>query len=316
LEFKDYYKTLGLEKSASAEDIKKAYRNLAKKHHPDSNKSPDAEKKFKEISEAYSVLSDSEKRKKYDLLGSNWNKHRQTGGRPDDFNWSDYFTQNVGHKTKGAKQKIEDMYGDSGISDFFEKFFGGAYSQAGNRTKNQQGFTKGENYKTELFITLEEVVKGTTKQLTVNNEKFDLKFKPGLVDGQTLKITGKGLASANGGPAGDLLITIKVLNNDKYKREVNNLFLETEIDFLTAVLGGEVTVPTLSGTIKLNITPHTRSGKTLKLKGMGIPDYKNPEKKGDLFIKLIIQIPEKFTPKEIELFKEMLKLKHNDNKIA
>ena len=307
LEFKDYYTTLGVTKNASADEIKKSYRSLAKKYHPDSNKGHDAEKKFKDISEAYTVLSDPEKRKKYDLLGSNWNKHQQTGGSADDFNWSDYISQQAKRKASGARQKVGDMFGDSGVSDFFERFFsGGGFSGAGSRTQNTH--SKGENYKSEIQITLEEVCKGAKRQLQVNEEKFEVTFKPGLSDGQKLKLSGKGLPSDSGGARGDLIITVKVSEDKKYVRKGNDLYSDVEVDFLTAILGGQLKVDTFNGKVMLNVAPGSRSGKILKLKGMGIPDYQDPKVRGDLFIKLIIQIPEKFSPKEINLFEEIKKL--------
>lgn len=313
MDFRDYYSILGVTKTASADEIKKAYRNLAKKYHPDSNKEADAEKKFKEISEAYTVLSDPEKRKKYDRLGSNWNKHRQTGGSADDFNWSDYVAQNARQKASGAKQKFGDVFGDSGISDFFERFFGGGFAgqdvKASTKKQSQATYAKGENFKTEIQITPEEVCKGTKKNLQVNGEKFEVTFKPGLSDGQKLKISGKGLQSESGGPSGDLIISVKVIEDNKYKIKGNDIYTDAEVDITIAVLGGQQKVDTLYGKVMLNIAPGTRSGKVLKLKGMGVPDYKNSNIKGDLYIKLLLQIPDKLSEKELELYNEIKKLR-------
>lgn len=311
LEFKDYYNTLGVTKTASAEEIKKAYRNLAKKYHPDSNKDADAEKMFKDVSEAYTVLHDPEKRKKYDLLGSNWNKHRQTGGSNDDFNWSDYVGQNTRQKASGAKQKFGDVFGDSGISDFFEKFFGGGFSGAAGNPKQKQhqrqSYSKGENFKTEINVTLDEICKGTKKKLQVNSEKFEVTFKPGLSEGQKLKISGKGLPSDSGGANGDLIINVNVIEDKNFKIVGKDIYQDIEVDVVNAVLGGQLKVETFYGKVMINIAPGSRSGKSLKLKGMGIPDYKNNATKGDLYLKLVLQIPENLTPKEIELFKEIQK---------
>ncbi len=309
LEFKDYYTTLGVTKTAKAEEIKKAYRNLAKKYHPDSNKDADAEKRFKEISEANTVLSDPEKRKKYDSLGSDWNKHRQTGGNNDDFNWNDYMAQNARQKASSAKQKFGGAFGDSGISDFFEKFFGGGFSASSGQSKprqqHKQTYTKGENYKTEISVTLEEICKGTKKQLQVNAEKFEVTFKPGLSEGQKLKISGKGLPPENGGANGDLIINVKVIEDKQHKIVGKDIYKDLEIDVVTAILGGQLKVDTFYGKVMINIAPGSRSGKLLKLKGMGIPDYKNSTLKGDLYIKLCLQISENITAKEIEFYKEI-----------
>ncbi|MBX3043836.1 MAG: J domain-containing protein [Candidatus Kapabacteria bacterium] len=312
MDFKDYYQILGLTKTASADEIKKAYRNLAKKYHPDSNKDSDAEKRFKEISEAYAVLSDPEKRKKYDLLGSDWNRHRQTGGSSDNFNWSDYISQQARQRSSNARQKVGDMFGDSGLSDFFERFFSGGFSQSGQRTstKSKPAYAKGDNYKTEITITIEEVAKGAKRQLQVNGEKFDVTFKPGLSDGQKLKISGKGLPADGGGDKGDLIISVKVSEDTIYQRTGNDLYKNIEVDYTTAVLGGQVKVETLYGKLMVNIAPGSRSGKVLKLKGMGLPDYKSINLKGDLYLKVLIQLPDNISQKESDLVKEIQKIRN------
>jgi len=310
LEFKDYYQILGVEKNASAEGIKKVYRKLAKQYHPDSNKSPDAERKFKELSEAYTVLSDPEKRQKYDTLGSNWNRHRETGGGQDDFNWNEYFAQNAQRKAGNARQKVGDMFGgdSGGISDFFERIFGGGFT-GGAKPKSQTPKMKGENFKTEVTVTFEESYKGTKRVLTVNDEKFEINLKPGLYEGQTLKISGKGKPSQDGSNAGDLIIHIKVEEDKRYKKIGNDLYFDIEVDYLTAILGGEITVSTIAGKVKINITPNSKAGKLLKLKSMGMPEYKNPLNRGDLFLKVSIQIPETFSVEELEIIKQLKALR-------
>ncbi len=308
LEFKDYYQILGVNKNATQDEIKKIYRKLAKQYHPDSNKSPDAEKKFKEISEAYTVLSDPEKRQKYDTLGANWDKHQSSGGSQYDFNWNDYFAQ-AQRKASGTRQKVGDIFGDSGgISDFFEKIFGGGFN-AGAKTRTHTPKSKGENYKTEIKVSLEEAFKGTKRLLLINEQKIEVNLKPGIYDGQNLKISGKGKSSIDGSNTGDLLINIKVAEDQKYKRISNDLYLDIEVDFLKAILGGEITVTTFAGKVKVNISPMSQSGKMLKLKSMGMPEYKNPEKKGDLFLKINIQIPSSFTDEELKIIKQLNSIK-------
>lgn len=313
MEFKDYYQILELTKTASQDDIKKSYRNLAKKYHPDSNKSPDAEKKFKEISEAYTVLSDPEKRRKYDTLGANWNKHQQTGGNQYDFNWAEYFNQ-ANRRGAGARQKAGDVFGDSGgISDFFEKIFGGGFTAGApkSRTHTPRAKAKAENFKTEVKISLEEAYKGTKRILTVNNEKFEINFKPGIADGQTVKITGRAYSKSANVGAGDLIITVKIDEHPEYERKGDDLYQNIDVDYLTAILGGETTINTFAGKVKINIAPKSQSGKLLKLKSMGMPVYKNKEKKGDLFLRLNISLPEKFTDEEINLIEKLQTLRQS-----
>lgn len=309
MEFQDYYSTLGVSKSASAEEIKKAYRKLAKEYHPDSNKSPDAEKKFKQISEAYTVLSDADKRAKYDRLGANWNKHRETGGSYDDFNWSDYFNQGAGRKSTGTRQRVGDVFGEgAGISDFFERIFGGGFGSSSKSAKQSTSKQKGENFKTEVEVSLEEAYSGINKVLNINGEKLEIKIKPGTSDGLVMKISGKGMPNYDGSGKGDLLITVRVKEHPVFKRVANDLYCDIEVNYLDAVLGGKAAVSTLSGKLQVNIAPNSRSGKVLKLKGMGMPDYKHKDVKGDLYIKLIIQIPEKLSDEVIELIKQIKKI--------
>lgn len=303
MDFKDYYKILGVEKNATTDDIKKAFKKLAKVHHPDANKGDNNDTKFKEINEAYEVLKDPEKRAKYDRLGSSWNSHRSTGGSADDFNWNEWANrQRTTRKRSG--QTVGDMFDNSGgISDFFEKIFGGGFSGAGAKTR--PAAVKGEDIATDLEISLEEAYSGTTKLMSLNNEKIEVKIKPGISNNQLLKLSNKGMPGKNGGKNGDLLITIKIPDHHLYQRVENDLHLDTFVDIYTMILGGESKITTLGGTLKINIAPDTQTAKVLKLKGQGMPIYSNPDQRGDLYLKLIARLPQNLSEKEKELFKQL-----------
>lgn len=308
MEFKDYYKILGVDKKASTEDIKKVYRDLAKKYHPDTNKSPDAEKKFKDISEAYTVLSDPEKRRKYDNLGSTWNRHRATGGTNDDFDWSQWFAQQQQQQQQQSRRSGEsagDFFDTGGLSDFFDRVFGGFGRR--NPFSSSQA-VKGQDAEIEIELTLEEAYKGTSKLIGTGNEKIEIKFKPGIRHDQTLKIPGKGQPGAHGGSAGDLIIKVKIAEHPKYERKGDDLYLEATIDLFTAILGGEAKINTIGGTVKLTIPKETQAGKTFKLKGLGMPKYDNPNSKGDLYIKVQIKLPSNLSQREMELFEQLKEL--------
>ena len=326
MDFKDYYKILGLDKNASKDDIKKAYRKLAQKYHPDKNKDdPSAEKKFKDVSEAYQVLSDPEKRKKYDNLGSNWNRHRQSGGGTGDFDWSDYFSGGGAGRRRTTGQPFGDFFGGGGgMSDFFEKIFGGAGGGfggtgtggfGGSGYRESTGFNKpqkGKDYATEITLNLEEAYNGTSRTLNVNGERIEVKFRKGIRDGQSLKIPGKGLPGKNGGPSGDLIIKVKIAEHPKYERKDNDLYMDAAVDLFSAVLGGTERIKTPGGTLKINIPEGAQSGRKMKLTKQGMPDYNNPSNKGDLYIKLLIKVPENLTQKEKELFKEIKSIREKE----
>ncbi|HPI18999.1 MAG TPA: J domain-containing protein [Candidatus Kapabacteria bacterium] len=303
MEYKDYYKILGVSKTATKDEIKKAYRQLALKYHPDTNpNNKAAEDKFKEINEAYEVLGDSENRKKYDNLGSSWNRYRQTGGNTEDFDWSQWASRRPQGRKKSSDtfSNIGDIFGQ-GASDFFENIFGGFSKKTGF----QQPPKRGEDIETELEISLEEAFNGAQKQFNVENQKIELNIKPGINDRQVLKIPGKGKQGKTGGTNGDILIKIKITPHKRVQREGNDLHLEVTIDLYKAILGGNSTLKTFGDTVKLNIPPESQPGSILKIKGQGMPIYGNPTQRGDLFIKLSIKLPKNLTQKEIELFKEL-----------
>ncbi len=291
--FIDYYKILGIEKTATQEEIKKAYRKLARKHHPDLNPNDkEAEKKFKEINEANEVLSDPENRKKYDKYGKDW-KHA------DEFEQARQQQQAHG----GFQGQSSGDFSGGDYSDFFESMFGGGRG----RTRNVK--FKGQDFHAELHLDLKDVYETHKRTLTVNGKNIRLTIPAGVKNGQTIRIKGYGGEGLNGGPKGDLTIEFSIDNHTQFKRDKDNLYTSVEIDLYTALLGGEITVDTFDSKVKLNVKPETQSGTKVKLKGKGFPVYKKEGKFGDLYITYNVQLPTKLTPKEKELFNELAKLR-------
>lgn len=311
MEFKDYYKILGISKTASAEEIKSAFRKLATKYHPDKNRTdPKAEEKFKDINEAYQVLSDPEKRSKYDTLGSNWNAHRGSGGTGDNFNWEQWFNSGGGRqKRKTQSNPFGDIFGGGGgLSDFFERIFGGGFTQTQN---NSNKSFKGNDYETEVELSLEESFKGTLRKLNINEKKVEVKFKRGIRSGQTLRLSGLGEEVSNGGSNGDLIIHVKI-NSDKHiDRKGDDLYVDVFLDFFTILLGGSAKIKTFGGTIKFNIPEGSQLGKILKIPKMGMPNYENPELKGDLYLILNTILPEKLSDQEIEIVSKWKEIRNS-----
>lgn len=316
MEFKDYYKILEVDKKATADQIKKSFRKLAQKYHPDKNPNDKtAESKFKDINEAYEVLGDTEKRKKYDNLGSSYNSFRQTGGNSADFNWQDWFDKSQQFRTgaspggfgssAGRRSSINDFFSNNdSSSDFFEKIFGFAGKK---RTKTQ----KGEDITAKVELTIEEAYNGCVKPFLINGKKIEVKFKPGIDNEQVLKVTGKGKPGLNGGANGNLLINVSIKPHKRVERKGNDLYISIDVDLYKAVLGGNAKITTFAGTISLNIPAESQQGKTLFLKGLGMPYYSDATKKGDLYITLNVQVPQNLSDREKELFAELQSIRQN-----
>jgi len=305
MEFKDYYKILEVDKKASDAEIKKSFRKLANKYHPDKNQGDsNAESKFKEINEAYEVLKDKEKRQKYDNLGSQYNRYRQTGGNPGGFNWSDWYNSGTS-QNRSNYGNMNDMFSGGGLSDFFEKIFGGFSTGSGYTQKSK----KGQSIEAKVEISLEDSYKGGTRVFDINGQKIEINLKPGIKEGQKLKISGKGYPGSRGGQNGDLFLKFSVKKNKKYVIDGNNLMLEHYIDAPTAALGGKTLVQTLSGNIEVNISSGTQSGKILKLKDMGMPIY-GTQNKGDLLLKLMISVPVNLSEEEKSLYEKLKALRN------
>ena len=304
MDFVDYYKTLGVAKNASSDDIKKAYRKLARKYHPDVNPNDkEANKKFQQINEANEVLSDSEKRKKYDQYGENW-KHA------DQYEQARHQQQQQGRGgfggggfgDFGGGQYTYSSGDEGGFSDFFESLFGGA------RGRRTQAKYRGQDYNAELNLSLTDASSTHKQTLTINGKNVRITIPSGVENGQQIKLKSYGSPGANGGPNGDLIITFVIKNDTNLKREGNNLYKDEDLDLYTAVLGGEKTIDTLSGKIKLKVTPETQNGTKVRLKGKGFPVYKKEGQFGDLYITWNIKLPTNLTPKQKELFTELSKL--------
>lgn len=299
--FIDYYKVLGLNKSATTAEIKKAYRKLARKHHPDVNPNDKtAEHKFKEINEANEVLSDPEKRKKYDKYGKDW-QHGDAYDQAQRQQQSQRQYQQQGSGGFGGGN-----FSEGDFSDFFESMFGGG---GASRSRGRSAGFRGQDFNAELQLDLRDVFVTHKRVLTVNGKNIRLTIPAGVENGQVIKITGKGGPGANGGPHGDLLIQFNISNSTKFKRDGSDLFVNETIDLYTAILGGEITVDTFDGKVKLNIKPETQNGTKVKLTGKGFPVYKKEGHFGDLYITYDIQMPTNLSAKEKELFNELKNLK-------
>lgn len=295
MEYKDYYKILGVDKKATQEDIKKAYRKLAVKFHPDKNPGDKkAEEKFKEINEANDVLSDTTKRTKYDSLGENWQQHQQGG-----------FNQRSRQSPGGGASYSYSSSDEGGFSDFFESIFGGGGAGFGGGRRSG-GQRKGEDYQAETTISLEEAFQGTTRQVNLANQKLNLKLKQGIADGQILRMKEKGGPGFNGGPNGDLLITVHVSPSPKFTRKGDDLYFDAPLPAFTAILGGKLTVQLLDKSLSINIPAGTDSDKTFRLKEMGMPEYSNPKQRGDAYVRVVITVPKNLSDKDKELLSHMI----------
>ena len=310
MDYKDYYKVLGVEKTATAEQIKKAYRKLARQHHPDVNPNDKgAEQKFKELNEANEVLSDPEKRKKYDQFGADWQRYQQqpgggagrSGPTGGGFDWSPY-TQGGGGGGGGGSPFGE----GEDFSDFFGSLFG---NMGGQRTRTGSRPGAGPDYQADLELTLEEAYHGGPRTITVHGKNLRLTIAPGVADGQTIRLRDQGGPGRQGGPNGSLLITLRIRPDARYARNGNDLTQDVPASLYKALLGGEQTVDTLSGPVKIKLKPETANGTRLRLRGKGFPVYKKPGEFGDLYLRLTLALPQHLTEKEIELIQQLAALR-------
>jgi len=294
--FIDYYKILGVDKNASAEDIRKAYRKLARKFHPDLNPNDkEANKKFQQINEANEVLSDPENRKKYDQYGENW-KHAEEFEKAKQ--------SSAGRHADWSQFASAEEFGQGEYSDFFESLFGTG------RGKGRSGGIKyrGEDYHAELHLGLTDAYLSHQQTLTVNGKNIRITIPAGVENGQVIRRKSHGVPGMNGGPNGDLYITFVIAEDANWKRVGNDLYSTVSLDLYTAVLGGDITLDTLAGKLKLKVKPETQNGTRIRVKGKGFPVYKKEGESGDLYVTYSIRIPENLTEKQKELFRELSRL--------
>jgi len=296
--FIDYYKVLGISKTASESDIKKAYRKLARKYHPDLNPNDKvAEQKFKEINEANEVLSNTENRKKYDEYGEHW----QHAEEYEKAKHQEQYQRNTSDKYGG--------YSEEDFSDFFGSMFGGGSSRTGGRTGGREVKFRGQDFNAQLKLDLKDVYTTHKRTLTVNNKNIRITIPAGVENGQVIKIKGHGGKGVNGGPNGDLYIEFSILNKSQFKRDGHNLYVSVDLDLYKALLGGEIMIDTFDGKVKLTVKPETQNGTKVKLKGKGFPKYKKEGQFGDLYVTYNIKTPTNLSDKEKELFTELSKLR-------
>ena len=312
MEYKDYYRILGVDRNADTKTIKQAYRRLARKYHPDVNPGDKAsEERFKEINEAHEVLSDPEKRKKYDQLGADYQRWQSMGGDPRGFDWSQWF---AGGQPAGGRVHVEygdlgDLFGDlGGFSDFFQSIFGGMGGQA--QTSRRGGRTwayRGQDYEHPVEVTLEEAFTGTTRLIDVGGKRLEVKIPPGVDNGSKVRVN-------TTGPQGDveLHLVISVKPHPRFERKGSDLYVEVPVPLTDAVLGGEVEVPTLNGRkLALKIPPETQNGRSFRLARQGMPVLGREGQRGDLYAKVKVVLPTNLTEREKELFRELKSLRRS-----
>lgn len=304
MDFVDYYSLLGVPKTASEEDIKKAYRKLARKHHPDLNPNDDeASKKFQQLNEANEILSDPEKRKQYDRYGGKYGKDWQQG---EQFEAQQQRRSAAsGTRAGGGNYDFQDGFGGADFSDFLSSMFG---SEGRAGAGQRQTTFRGSDYQAELHLSLPDAYKTHKQNLNLNGKTIGITVKAGVENGQKIKLTGYGAPGTNGGPNGDLYITFVIADDPRYKRRGDDLYIDETIDLYTAVLGGEKRIETLDGKVKLNVAPGTQNGAKVRLKGKGFPVYKSEGTFGDLYVQWQVSIPTTLTDEQKNLFQQLAAL--------
>ncbi len=302
MDFKDYYEILGVPPNADKKVIQQTFRQLARKYHPDINPgNKDAEEKFKTINEAYQVLSDAKQRKKYDELRAQYQQWQKTGGQQQqDFDWQNWSAQpGKGARTQYANaEDLEDLFGSaSPYSDFFSNIFGGKASRGRSTPPSPR---RGRDVEYEVDLTLEEAFRGTERALEIDGHRIQATIPLGVRTGTQVRLSGRGEAGRNGGAAGDLFLIIKVLPNDIFERDGDDLHMDAAVDIFTAIAGGEIRIPALERPLTLTIPPRTNANRTFRLRGKGMPYLREPQKRGDMFARVKLVLPDALTDQEVE----------------
>ena len=321
MEFKDYYATLGVSKTATGKEIKQAFRKLARRHHPDVNPGDKAaERRFKEFSEAYEVLADPDKRRKYDELGANWRMYeqaQQTGAGPfsgpGGGSWRVDFGGGPGGFRTMTEEEARDLFGNEDpFSDFFKTFFGGGgpRGRGQGRTGRTGGPRGGRDLEEKLELTLEEASRGVTRRLSIRTDgharTVDVRIPAGVREGSRVRVAGEGGPGVGGGPAGDLFLRVRLRQDPRFERDGQDLKTHATVPLTTAVLGGEVEVPTIGGgTLRLRIPPTTQQGQVFRLRGQGMPALGKPSDRGDLYVTADVQLPQSLTAEERQHFEAL-----------
>lgn len=320
MDYKDYYNTLGIERDATQDEIKKAFRKLARKYHPDVNKDKDAEEKFKDINEANEVLSDPDKRQKYDQFGAHWQQYERAGGQSEDFNWDRWRNPYGGayQSQQVNQEELERLFGNLGgsgghFSDFFETLFGGFGQSRGTTFGGRQNVRqpqRGRDAEHSIEITLEEAFRGTQRILEwEGGRKIETQIPRGVKTGSKIRLRGQGGSGPLGGQAGDLFLKIKVLPHPLFEREGDDLLTTVPVSLYDALLGGEVEITTLERRIKLKIPPESDNNKTFRLRGLGMPNLRNPQKSGDLLVKIDVKLPKNLSREEKQRFHDLRRMR-------
>lgn len=304
MEYKDYYKILGVDKSASQDEIKKAYRALAKKYHPDKNPGDQsAENKFKELQEAHEVLKDPEKRKKYDRLGANWKQYEHTGAADDWFNNYRQSGRRTYQQSGDMGSIFENIGGGGGFSDFFEAFVGGAFER-----ESKPRVKKGRDFQASMSISLEEAHHGSERQFSIDGKKIKVKINKGVSSGTKLRLKNQGAEGVGGGEKGDLYLNITIEDHASFERKGSDIYYNLNIDLYKALLGGKEPVKTIDGkTINVTIPPESDNGKLLRISSMGM--NKAEGERGDFYVRININLPKNLSEKEKEIFKQLSELR-------
>jgi curved DNA-binding protein len=317
MDYKDYYQVLGVSKDAKPDEIKKAYRKLAVKYHPDKNQgNKQSEDRFKEVGEAYEVLSDPEKRKKYDQLGMNWKQYEQGGGQG--FDYSQWAGSQGGGRRRSKGRRSEQEFDESSFSDFFNMFFrgGGSGFSSGSdfyESYGNQAPAKGKDYEARLTINLQAAFEGAETMIEVNGSTIKVNIPKGVRDGQVLRVKGKGEKGTGGRESGHLYLKIIIEPDNRFERKGDDLHTDVKVPLYTAVLGGKMTINTLKGAVMISVPKEAQNDMVIRLKGMGMPVFGKKDQAGDLYVKLVIELPRHLSEQEQDLFRKLAALRNSQN---